>query len=93
MAIENEASKPVGGGQASGGDRPPSSCTDGRQGPAQKPFAGHGVRQAAIEDTVGFFFSTEIRPQLTEPEVALWRSQQGPLASVPFVAFPTNRAT
>ena len=29
------------------------------------------------------FFSTEIRPQLTEPEVALWRSQHGPLASVP----------
>ena len=39
------------------------------------------------------FFSTEIRLQLTEPEVALWRSQYGPLASVPFVALPTNRAT
>ena len=38
-------------------------------------------------------FSAEIRPQLTEPEVALWRSQHGPLASVPFVAFPADRAT
>ena len=36
-------------------------------------------------------FSAETRRQLTEPEVALWRSQHGPL--VPFVAFPTNCAT
>ena len=41
------------------------------------------------EEDVG----SEIRPQLTEPEVALWRSQHGPLASVLFVAFPTDRST
>ena len=35
------------------------------------------------------FFSTEIRPQSTQPEVALWKSQHGPLESEPFVGFPT----
>ena len=57
----------------------------GPRGPEHPQRVAEGFHEAHC--------SAEIRPQLTEPDVALWRSQHGPLASVPFVAFPTDRAT
>ena len=52
-----------------------------------------GWQKASTKMVEQAYFSAKIQPQLTESEAALWRSQQGPLASVPFIVFPTNRAT
>ena len=52
-----------------------------------------GWQKASTKMVEQAYFSAKIQPQLTEPEAALWRLQQGLLASVPFIVFPTNRAT
>ena len=50
-------------------------------------------QQKATRQTEHKFLRDEVWPWLDDSRRALFRSQHGPLASVPFIALPTTRAT
>ena len=55
-----------------------------------QPRAGwQAVASRAVESS----FLNVVLPTLSDPDIALLKSQGGPLASAPFVSFPTSRAT
>ena len=49
--------------------------------------------QAVASHAVESSFLNVVLPTLSDPDIALLKSQGGPLASAPFVSFPTSRAT
>ena len=53
-----------------------------------QPRVGVAVASRAVESSL-----IVVLPTLSDPDIALLKSQGGPLASAPFVSFPTNRAT
>ena len=52
-----------------------------------------GWQQKATRQTEHKFIRDEVWPGLDDSHRALFRSQHGPLASVPFIALPTNIST
>ena len=58
--------------------------------PSQPRFGRQQEAAVAVHHT---FLERELRPLLGETEEALFRSQGGPLASVPFTSLPTMRET
>ena len=51
----------------------------------------HGWQRAATVPVHGFLIEGTVRPRLSATEKALFRSQGGPLAGIPFLCFPTSR--
>ena len=51
----------------------------------------HGWQRRATEPVHGLLVEGTIRPRLSPTEQALFRSQGGPLAGVPYMCFPTSR--
>ena len=49
--------------------------------------------QAVASSVVESSFLNALLPTLSDPDIALLKSQGGPLASAPFVSFPTSRVT
>ena len=65
----------------------PPTAEDGE--PNQPRVGWQAVAGRAVESS----FLVSLRPTLSNAEGALLRSQGGPLASAPFVSFPTNRVS
>ena len=51
----------------------------------------HGWQRAATVPVHGLLIEGTVRPRLSATEKALFRSQGGPLAGIPFLCFPTSR--
>ena len=51
----------------------------------------HGWQRRATEPVRGLLVEGTVRPRLSPTEQALFRSQGGPLAGVPYMCFPTSR--
>ena len=51
----------------------------------------HGWQRTATEPVHGVLMEGTVRPRLSATEKALFRSQGGPLAGIPFMCFPTSR--